>query len=279
MLGLIDVGGGNRGAFGAGVLDYCMDHQITTDYCIGVSAGSANCVSYIAKQRGRNLRFYTNYNLSNEFLSLKNIIKNHSLTNLDYIYATVSNEEGIDPLDYKSFKQSPQKCFIVATDAKTGEPIYFGKEEVRENDYRVLAASCNIPGINQPYTINEHKYYDGGLSDPIPIDKALNDGCDKVIVILTLPKTFFRNDSRDRHLAKLIRTYPKIKETLEKRSALYNRQLEKILALERTHKVLIISPGKKPELDTLGKERDEIIRIYNEGYHKASKIESFLAGK
>lgn len=276
MLGLIDVGGGNRGAFGAGVLDYCIDHHIVMEYCIGISAGSANCVSYIAKQRGRNLRFYTDYNLSNEFLSLRNGIKHHSLTNLDYIYSTISNEDGKDPLDYKSFKESNQDCIIVATDAITGEAVYFDKDALKENDYRVLAASCNIPGINQAYVLNGQEYFDGGLSNPIPIDKAFQDGCDKVIVILTLPKTYFRDDKRDRQLAKFIQSYPKIKRAVENRSFIYNEQLNQIIELEKDDKVLILSPEKKPEMDTLGKNKDEILRVYNEGYLEAERIKSFI---
>lgn len=61
MNGIIDVGGGMRGVYTAGVYDYLLDHQIRFDYCIGVSAGSANMMSYLAGQRGRNKRFYVDY--------------------------------------------------------------------------------------------------------------------------------------------------------------------------------------------------------------------------
>ena len=62
-IGVIDVGGGFRGIYAAGVLDYCMDQEIRFDVGIGVSAGSANVVSYAAGQRGRNLTFYTGYGM------------------------------------------------------------------------------------------------------------------------------------------------------------------------------------------------------------------------
>ena len=125
MIGVIDVGGGNRGAFGAGVLDYCLDKGIQFDYCIGVSAGSANCVSYIAGQKGRNLRFYTNYNISKDAISIRNRLKYHSMLNLDFIFRTVSNEDGEDPLNYDAFVRSGQALRIVATDAETGRPVAF----------------------------------------------------------------------------------------------------------------------------------------------------------
>ena len=46
--GIVDVGGGLRGIYAAGGFDWCLDQKILFDLCIGVSAGSANVVSYIA---------------------------------------------------------------------------------------------------------------------------------------------------------------------------------------------------------------------------------------
>ena len=59
--GVVDVGGGLRGIYGVGIMDYCMDQGIRFDCCIGVSAGSANLITYIARQRGRCKEFYSNY--------------------------------------------------------------------------------------------------------------------------------------------------------------------------------------------------------------------------
>lgn len=44
-IGIVDVGGGYRGVYAAGVLDYCMEQKISFDLAIGVSAGSANLIS------------------------------------------------------------------------------------------------------------------------------------------------------------------------------------------------------------------------------------------
>lgn len=147
---------------------------------------------------------------------------------------------------------------------------------MHRNDYRVLAASCNLPAVNSAYEYNHHKYYDGGLSDPIPVEKAFRDGCDKVIVILTLPKTYFRNASRDRRLAGLVRSYPNIRTAFKSRYALYNTQLKRALEYEKENRALIIAPKSKPALDTLGKNKSEILRVYEEGYEEASGIPYFL---
>ena len=276
MTGVIDVGGGNRGAFGAGVLDYCLDHGIVFDYCIGVSAGSANCASYIAGQRGRNLRFYTKYNISREAVSIRNGLRNHSMLNLDYIFRTVSDEDGEDPLNYEAFARSGQICKIVTTDAQTGNPVFFDKQDVRKNDYGVLSASCNLPVVNRAYIFRGREYYDGGLSDPIPVRYAFDDGCDKVVAILTLPKDYFRSSQDDKRAARLLRAYPKIRERIINRASLYNRELEELLKLEKQGKVLIIAPHAKADMDTLGKNKAVIESLYREGYQSAEKILDFL---
>ncbi len=58
---LILEGGGMRGVYTAGVLDLLLDKDIDIKYCVGVSAGACNCVSYISKQHKRNYRVNLNY--------------------------------------------------------------------------------------------------------------------------------------------------------------------------------------------------------------------------
>lgn len=56
MMGIVDVGGGMRGVFGCGVTDFLLDNDITFDYCLGVSAGSANLASYVVKAARQKLQ-------------------------------------------------------------------------------------------------------------------------------------------------------------------------------------------------------------------------------
>ena len=93
--GVIDVGGGLRGVYAAGVFDYCMDQKIQFDLGIGVSAGSANVASYIAGQKKRNYAFYTDYPFRREYMSLRNFLFKKSYLDLDYIYGKLSNTGGV----------------------------------------------------------------------------------------------------------------------------------------------------------------------------------------
>ena len=117
MTGIVDVGGGLRGIYGAGIFDYCMEQGIHFDYCIGVSAGSANVCSYIAGQKGRNYQFYTDYSFRKEYMSVKNLFQKGSYINMDYIYGELSNTGGENPLDYKKIEESDVELRVVATNA------------------------------------------------------------------------------------------------------------------------------------------------------------------
>lgn len=208
--GVIDVGGGLRGVYAAGVFDYCLDEGIQFDFAIGISAGSANITSYMAGQKKRNYAFYTEYPFRKEYMSLRNFLFKKSYLALDYIYGTLSNSGGENPLDCQSLLHSPTELLVAATNAETGEPEYFGKSDLRQNDYSVLKASCAIPCVCHPYEVGGIPYYDGALGDPIPIEKAFESGCDKVVLILTKPKDILRVVGKDGFFAgRIQKKYPK----------------------------------------------------------------------
>ena len=185
--GVIDVGGGMRGIYAAGILDTCLKQNVVFDYCIGISAGSANMASFLAKQPGRNYRFYHDYSFRNQYMGLKNWIKTGSYINFEYIYGTLSNSGGENPLDIHSLLRTEADLTVIASDAVTGEKKLFHKTDMSPDNYRILMASSCVPGVDQPVQIGNSLYYDGALADPVPIQMAFEDGCDRVVLILTKP--------------------------------------------------------------------------------------------
>ena len=279
MIGIVDVGGGNRGIYGAGVLDYCLDHGINFDYFIGVSAGSANGVSYLSKQKLRNYQFYTDYSFRQEYMGIVNFLRNRSFVNLDYVYSTLSNSDGENPVDYDAFIENQSNFVVVATNADTGQPVYFYKKDIKKDNYDFMKASSCVPVACSPYKINGKPYYDGGISDPIPFKKAFDDGCEKVIIILTKPKQYRRVPDKDVRLSKFIqKKYPNSAMKLANRSHLYNTSLEEALKLEKEGKVLIIAPNDLGNLDTFSRNKEQLDLLYKKGYYDAKKIKNFLLG-
>lgn len=276
-IGVVDVGGGMRGIYAAGIFDYCLDHHIKFDTCVGVSAGSANCASYIACQRGRNYQFYLDYAFRKEYMGIHNLVHNHAFVNFDYIYDDLSGSHGENPVDYQTFKDNPCDFIVVATNALTGEPHYFRKEDITLDNYDALKASCSVPGVNPPYVVNDVPYYDGALSDAVPVMKAFSEECDKVVLILTKPIDTIRDDKKDSVLAKLFeKEYPLAAERLCRRATHYNEQVSMAKELAKRGKVLILAPDNIDGVDTLKRNKKALERLYEEGYHDAEQILNFL---
>jgi len=275
-IGIVDVGGGYRGVYASGVLDYCMDHGICFDLGIGVSAGSANLISYAARQRGRNHQFYTEYGLRKEYASLGNFLFKKSFVDLDYVYGTLSNSDGENPLDYPAVAADPMEFIVVATEAETGQPRYFDKSHISQDDYSVLKASSAIPFVCHPYAVGDTLYYDGALGDTVPIRKAFELGCDRVVLLLTLPLDTVRTADKDRKLAARIRKkYPLAAEKLEQRAENYNKGVAQAKELAAEGKVLIVAPDDTCGVSTLSRDADALRRLYKKGYQDAESISKF----
>lgn len=276
--GVIDVGGGMRGIYGAGVLDRCIDEGIHFDICYGISAGSANISSFMSGQKGRNYRFYREYSFRKEYMSFSNLLKNGSYLGLDYIYSELSNNDGENPLDIDALQQYKGEFCIIATRADDAKPVYFTKKDIIQNNYFHLKASCSIPIACKPCNINGTDYFDGGLSDPIPIDKAVYDGCEKLVVILTKPINYNITDrTRLLHLAKkLLPDYPEIAKAVINANKLYIQNLKKAVELKQQNKAIIIAPDDCCGVSTLKKTPQSLENLYQKGYSDAEKIKNYI---
>lgn len=277
MTGILDVGGGMRGIFGAGVTDCLLDKKVYLPYCIGVSAGSANLISYIAKQRGRNYRFYTRYAKRAEYMSLQNFLKKRSYFDLDYVYGTLSVTGGEDPVDYDAFFRAGQTLVTVATRADDGKPQYFTNADFHTDDLSPLKGSCAIPGVCRPYKVGDSLYFDGGVADPVPVEKALADGCDRLLVVLTKPLDFVKKPEHFRAVyTRALRAYPNIIKELETRAEVYNRGVEKARALASAGKAVILAPAGGYHVTAFTKNEKKLERLYREGYEAAQNALSKL---
>ena len=277
MTGVVDVGGGLRGIYGAGVFDYCLDRGIQFDYCIGVSAGSANIASYLGKQKGRNYQFYMEYAFRRQYMSLHNLLHTGSYINMDYVYGELSNKNGEDPLNFEMIENSASMMKVVALNAMTGEPVYFDKDDMVQDNYNILKASSSIPVVCRPYFVDDVPCYDGGLADPVPVKRAFEDGCDKVVVILTKPQDFVRAPEKDARLAKLLRRrYEKAADSLQLRYKKYNDGVAFAKEYAKQGKVLVIAPDDCCGMSTLTKNRKRIEEMYRKGYADARSLQDFL---
>ena len=265
-IGLVVEGGGMKCAYNAGILDAFLDYGITFDYCIGVSGGSGNAASYAAGQRGRNLRFFTDHIHSPKYFGLKSLLRTGNLFGLEYIYAELTNSTGEDPLDFAAIIKNPIKYEVVATNALTGEAVYFGKEDMQQDDYRPIMASSAIPAACRPVEINGIPYYDGGIADAIPVRHALEQGCERLVVILSKQRDYVRKPQGMRILySSLCRKYPKIIEAIDNRHITYAKNQKEVFDLEKEGKAFVFAPSEAIKVGTYSMNEETERKLYDLG--------------
>lgn len=276
-IGVLDAGGGFRGIYGCGVLDACLDMGIMFDYAVGVSAGSANLFSYLARQRGRNYVFYTEYGFRKQYASLGNFLRRGNYVDLDYVYSTLSNSDGENPLDYDTFEANPAEFYVVACDARTGEAAYLGRDFISRDNYQVCKASSALPVACRPQRVGDRLYFDGGMADPVPIEKAFADGCDKVVLILTRPRASLRTSKDDATFARLLKLrYPKAARELSLRYKKYNDAVALAGEYEKQGKLLVVAPDSIGHMTTLKRTKEDMDMLYEKGLRDAKQIPEFL---
>ena len=122
MNGLVLEGGTFRPIFSSGVMDALLTEDIMLPYCIGVSAGIADGVSYISKQKGRNLDIITKYRNDKRNMGPGNYRKQKSLFGLDFVFGEIPDK--LVPFDKETFFSYEGTCKVGVTNAKTGEAEY-----------------------------------------------------------------------------------------------------------------------------------------------------------
>lgn len=276
MLGAIDVGGGMRGAYTAGIYDYLLDHKIHLPYCIGVSAGSINMVCYIAGERGRSIDRYVYNSHQSEYMGVRNLKRVGAYVDLDYACADFSGDSD-RPFDFEAFQKNQSTFFVVGTHAATGEPHYFTKSDISRDNYDVLKASCSLPLACGAHSVKGEQYFDGGVADPIPYKKALSDGCTHLLVLLTRPIDEPLPPVNMAILGRVLRRYPEVAEQLRLRHVKYNSAVSVLRCLEDEGKALILAPSDIRGTRTLSRSRYSLLRLYNMGYGDGALAAAFIA--
>ncbi|MCR5545382.1 MAG: patatin family protein [Lachnospiraceae bacterium] len=270
--GLIVEGGGMKCAYSAGVLDVFLDEGISFDYCVGVSAGAANAASFLAGQRDRNKRFYCEHSQRPEYFGMRSFLKTGNLFGLDYIYGTLSEEGGGDPLDYEAMMENNTEFEFPATDTETGKPRYFNKQDLAPDNYSPIKATCALPVATKAVEIDHHFYYDGGVSDSIPVWRSLEKGCDKIVVIMSKPKGFLMEPQGYRRVySRVLRNSPNIIKDLNHRHEVYNAQLKQVLKMEQEGKAVVYYTPKIEKMSTYSVDSAIAEMLYDSGIYDAKE--------
>lgn len=268
-MGLVLEGGGMRGVFTCGVLDYFIENNIYFPYTIGVSSGACHGISYIARQYGRAKSSAIDLLKTHDYVGLKNLIFKGNFFDYELLFDTFPNI--LFPFDFKTYSTSNERFIVVATNGLTGKAEYIEEKHNRQMVFDMCRASCCLPVISQTFFIENTPMIDGGLVDSIPIKKAIEEGYTRSVVVLTR-NAGYRKKSGSNYLPWFIyRKYPQIRKVFKERNIIYNKQLDLIEALEKEDKIVVIRPINKLQVGRLEKNISKLEALYNEGYQCAKQ--------
>ncbi len=244
MAAIIFEGGTLRGIFSSGVMDALLDNNIHFDYVIGVSAGISYGISYVSQQSGRNIDIIRQHRNDSRYFSKRNLLRCGSLFDWDFLYDEIPNRLNI--LDRSAIENYNGTVIAVVTDAQTGQAVYMDAKSM-DKKLTLLRASSAIPFYSSAVMLRGRPYYDGGLSDSIPIKRSLADGNTKNLIVLTQPKGYQKSSGKSAKIGAFLfsRKFPQLAQTLLNRANMYNDTLEYINSLESKNKndTLVLRPA------------------------------------
>ena len=261
-------GGGLRGLYTAGVLRFFMDRGLYLPYVIGVSMGACNAANYVARQPERNRIVNIRYVNDSRFLSYRRLLLKGELFGMDFIFDTIPNR--LVPFDYQTFKASRQRFIITATDCETGMAVYYEKDKLGDDFLTVLRAGCSLPLVQKPVRYDGRILLDGGIADPVPLRKSMEDGNTRHVLVLTQPGDYRKKASAVAGLVRMgYRRFEKLCRAIETRHIQYNQTMDKIDRLEADGAVFVIRPSEPLAVKRAERNKGRLYEVYDRGYDDA----------
>ena len=264
---LVLEGGGLRGIYTSGVLDYFMDRGIDFSCVVGSSAGACNGCHYVCHDRGGMHLIDTEYVFDKRYKGIKYLLSGHGYINMDFLFDTIP--EQVYPFPWDDYFASPSKFYSTVTNMVTGNCEYLEKSDYNKCD--PVRASSSLPIVAPKVTINGNHYMDGGIANPIPYQKgfAENDNC---VIVLTRPRGYQKKRQKFMGTIKLLyKKYPGLIRALNERHTVYNKQLREIDDMMDNGTAFVIQPSKTIHIGRLTAKKEDLEAQYQLGYHDAER--------
>ncbi len=268
--GLVLEGGGMRGCFTAGILDFFIEKDINFSHVYGVSAGCIMGANYIGGQKDRGFRTFTSYIGNKDYHGVGQWLKHGDFYNVDFAYRKIPFE--LDRADFEAYRNNPAKFYSVISNIETGKAEYYHITDIeKEMDY--MRASASLPLISHPVQLDGKKFLDGGICDSIPLEKSIEHGNKKHVVILTQHRGFVKKPSSNKYIAKKIyKKYPLFIKAMANRHIMYNNQLDLVYNKEKQGSVFVLQPRVPVEIARLEKDKAKLKALYRDGYEYRKNI-------
>lgn len=267
---LVLEGGGLRGVFTCGVLDCFMDHGIRFPFTVGVSAGACNGLSYMSGQRGRAKSSNIDLMDKHHYVGLKYLLTQGCIMDFKLLFEDFP--EKIIPYDYEAYFSNPDRYVMVTTNCLTGKAEYLEEKSSSERVMSIVRASSSLPYVTKITYVDGIPMLDGGIADSIPVRFALDQGYEKLVVILTRNRGYRKKEGKTRIAKAFYRKYHALQNALMERNIVYNRTMDLIESLEDQGKITVIRPIRPVEVGRMEKDTAKLSALYQEGYDIANQL-------
>jgi len=267
---LVLEGGGFRGLYTAGILHRFYEMNLEFPFVIAVSMGASNATNYLAKQTQRNLDVPYTFVNDKRYMSYARLLRGGALFGIDFIFEDIPKK--LIPFDFNTFSASKQKLMYVTTDCCQGKPYYVLNTSMEES-FKALEASTSLPFVSKMVPLHNRLLLDGGIADPIPVEKAMEEGYDKLVVVLTQPKEFRKKAIKAKRFTHVIyKKYPQLAEAILTRHVRYNQQLALVEQLEAEGKAFVYRPDATLPVSRTEQKKEKLKETFQIGYEQGDAM-------
>ena len=200
-----------------------------------------------------------------DYIGLRHLVTQGCIFDPELLYDRFPNE--LVPYDYNTYFSSQSTFEMVVTNCNTGRAEYLTeKSGDRQRLLDICRASSSLPYVSKVIDVDGLPYLDGGIVDSIPVQRAIDMGHERNVLVLTRNRGY-RNTSRDRKIPRFIyKKYPRLRVALSRRIAEYNRQLEMVEDMEDRGIVDVIRPQRPMDVGRMEKDEKKLEALYEEGF-------------
>ena len=124
---------------------------------------------------------------------------------------------------------------------------------------------------------------DGGCSDKIAYQWALDHDYEKIIVVRTRQREYRKSEANpfvQKMTKRLYAEYPALEQKLESMNSDYNRQCDELVRLENEGRIFTIAPSKPVNVSRVEGDVDKLADLYYMGYldglNQIQRIKEYL---
>lgn len=261
--GLVLEGGGMRGVFTSGVLDAFMKYDLYFPYVVAVSAGACNGMSYMSRQPRRARISNIDYLARYQYIGIRHLVTQGCIFDRKLLYDKFPNQ--LLPFDFDTYFKYADRFEMVTTNCLTGLPMYLSECREKQRALDIVRASSSLPYVSKMVNVDGIPMLDGGITDSIPVLRAIETGHEHNVVVLTRNKGW-RDTGKDRKIPYLYKNYPRLRVALSHRHRSYNDQIQLVDDLEAVGKITCIRPMRPLEVGRIEKDTLKLERLYEEGF-------------